>query len=437
MNKFPLLVIIACLLFYGCSKEKQKPNSSIHSVKISLVSGNNQTIEIGNPLTDSIVVKVTDNGNAVSNTIVKFTGSGCNEDLIAEVITKSDGTAKYSWRMAGNAGSQTLKVVAFNENIKVDSLNVSASASIPAFETSDNTISACTPYNSQPIMFCKFTTGKLFACFEKKAAMRYSDDNGISWYPVKKFGSNHRITGITTTPQDEIFAATDGDGIFYSKDAGNTWKDITPATFSKTNFPADISYSNGAIIFTGTGKVFSSANKGDAWTTSASGLPLNYGYLFPRRLNNGDLYVVAFSYGLYKSTDGGITWAVQENLSTAPVMSICEDKNGWFYKSVLNHTVNGDTCTIYISKDNGQTFNILYSDVKAFITNMDVLDDFHLYFLNTSQFNIITGSGPSIFNLQQLADMCYSSITSNAFLLNNSRLFYSRNGLIGYRKAVF
>ncbi|MDB5128855.1 sialidase family protein [Mucilaginibacter sp.] len=206
----------------------------------------------------------------------------------------------------------------------------------------------------------------------------------ISWLPLKGLGSKYYVTAIVTTPTDEIFAATNGNGLLYSKDEGATWEDVSPIGFDKRDFPTDIVYTkNGKLIITGQkASVFISADKGKTWVVSKSGLPVNLRCNFPIELNNGDLYVMDFLSSLYKSVDGGVTWV--EEPKVRELEAICTDKNGWMYKcTFVNADPSGQAASnIVVSKDNGKTF-MPYAKVNSFVYVMKAEDDGNIYYFDS------------------------------------------------------
>ena len=431
MPKSLFIPVIFLLLLYSCSKKDNKPAQQSAPIKISLLSGDNQSSGIGHPLNDSILVKVTQNGSPLNNTIVQFTGSGCNSDLSVQLNTKADGTIKYLWRLTANQGAQSLSAVVMDGTNKADSVIIHATATSP---NTNGFISACTPYNSEALNIVSLSSGRLLSCFTGKNSLRYSDDNGVSWNPVKSLGANHSILAVVTSPQDEIFVGTKGDGVFYSKDLGNTWVDITPDNFNKSEAIGDMGFSGGSLIFTGSSNdIFTSLDKGKSWTSSVAGLPSNFGYIFPCSLNNGDLYVVSLGLILFKSTDGGANWSAQNTIADQ-VLAICVDNNGWFYKSTFSNT-NGSI--VYISKDSGQTYSVLYT-VNDFVDTMSILSDGSMYYSNFFYLNKIYGAidnqgqYPSNKNITQQIAKVDANITNRSFLINKDRLFYISGGLIRY-----
>jgi len=140
------LLSIASVLFYGCSKSNQpgpKGGGTTDAVKIELVSGDKQTDTIGRTLANFITVKVSVAGVAKAGYQVQFLGSGCNSDRVDKYPTAADGTASYNWSLAGDVGTQTLKMIVFDsQNKKLDSVTATSTALAPVAGWH---FSACTP----------------------------------------------------------------------------------------------------------------------------------------------------------------------------------------------------------------------------------------------------------------------------------------------------
>ena len=427
MKKYAI-ILISSLLLYGCKKENTVKNTPTDIIKITLVSGSNQTAAVGYPLTDSIVVKVTKNGTPASNYDVQFIGSGCNEDLVIDLHTKADGTVKYSWFMASDQGQQTLRAVAVANNQRVDSLTVNAIAIKPVAVP---TRSACTP--GSPETLAQLSTGRIIACFYTKTSIRYSDDEGVSWHPLTGFGSSHSISRIAVSPQDEIFAAAD-DGIFYSKDAGVSWANITPPSIPNPGFATDLAYTlGGKLLFSSSvnNAVYTSADKGKTWVTG-TGLPTN-GPAFGNfvELLNGDLYLVSYNNIMYKSTDIGKTWTVQSDYSTERVMSIYVDNSGWLYKTSQLVGTQQPGGKFVISKDNGVTFtNFLNFSPGGtpYVTNISIQPDGYMYF------DELANSIARVYNANLIADnYALTNVAFAAYIATKTgRFMFAANGGITY-----
>jgi len=109
---------------------------------------------------------------------------------------------------------------------------------------------------------------------------------------------------------------------------------------------------------------------------------------------NGNLYVTGQeSETIYKSADGGKSWASISNMQNEGYFAFYIDNNNWFYKSAAN-VANG---WIYISKDNGATYSTLYTSTSSntFFENMSVQSDGNFYFTD-SHLGLYQGIGTSI-----------------------------------------
>jgi hypothetical protein len=426
MSKYAI-ILISSLLFYGCKKETTTKNTPSDIIKITLVSGSNQTAAIGYTLVDSIVVKVTKNGAPASSYNVEFIGSGCNKDLITELQTKTDGTVKYSWQMASDQGLQTLKAVAIVNNQRVDSITVNATATKPVGLPAR---SACTP--SFPETLVELSTGRIIACFYTKTSIRYSDDEGVSWHPLTGFGASHSVSRIAVSPQDEIFVAAD-DGIFYSKDAGTSWANITPPSIPNPGFATDLAYTlGGKLLFSSSvnNAVYTSADKGKTWVIG-TGLPTPPAFGNFVELLNGDLYLVSYSNILFKSTDIGKTWTAQTDKSTEAVMSIYVDNNGWFYKAANLFGAQQPPGEFVISKDNGATFtNFLNFSPGGppYVTNISIQPDGYMYF------DELAHSIARVYNANLIADnYALTGVVFPAYIATKTgRFMFAANGGITY-----
>ena len=387
-------LILICTLYFSCSNKSQPnpQNGGSDGIKISLVSGGNQTDTTGWLLPNPIVVKVTQNGTAVSNYNLVFEGSGCNDGRMDKYATKADGTVNYYWYLAGDLGQQSLKVIAVDANNKrVDSLTVNSTA-IAAGSGGWHT-SACTyPFGFSITALCKSGAGRLFTSFSGGPTyLKYSDDNGVSWNTVKALGSAHRFESVGASSANEVFAAAD-DGNFYSADNGQTWTTLPAQGF-------DFPYISG-IIFTSSGNIFAlslhgssyvSSDKGKTWTAAThSG---DDSFVSPSEDQNGNLYFVGQTSGLiYKSADVGKTWKTL-NFPNDRFVSLFIDKNNWFYASDNGFRTYG----IYISKDNAVNFNLMATTADGFNDNISVQADGNLYFnrINSGLFRFNSTAGPA------------------------------------------
>ncbi len=137
-----------------------------------------------------------------------------------------------------------------------------------------------------------------------------STDGGASWQPTGPGISATRVYGLTSNRR-AIFAATNG-GVFKSKDAGASWqlwgKGIAAASITRM-------YVSGSTIFAGAfgskSGVSRSTDFGQTWTPSTG--PIAYKII--RALwASGNTVLAAGEGGYFKSTDNGVSFT-----STVPV----------------------------------------------------------------------------------------------------------------------
>jgi hypothetical protein len=379
-------IVLIGTLYFSCSKSSQpgpKDGGSTSNIKIELVSGNNQTDTIGRQMQTPIVVKVTKDGTVQKDYVVKFVASGCNDDLTYSSSTKADGTTDYLWRLAGDVGQQTLKMIVLDsQNKRLDSVTAVCNALAPGKGWH---YSACTyPFGFYVTSICKLSSGRLFTALDGgNAYLRYSDDNGRSWNSVKSLGNTHRFQYVMSTQADEVFAVA-SDGTYYSKDAGQTWASLSIQEFNSKQITGMVSAPSGKLLVTTTyDPLYISPDKGKTWTKIPSAA-----LVFPNSSSNGgdfadpsedmdgNLYVVGKQTdAVFQSKDGGKSWSVP----TPNEMdnSFYVGPNNWFYKYVRSGLPVG----LYISKNSGATYSKLFSVPVDFCDNMSVQNDgnFYLY----------------------------------------------------------
>jgi hypothetical protein len=405
-------LLLLCTLYFSCSKSKQPgpQDAGTNTIKITLVSGSGQTDTVGQTLLSPIVIKVTQNGAPVSGYTVQFTGSGCNSDRVDLASSKSDGTISYNWSLAGDIGPQTLKAYAINsQNIKVDSVTAMGTGVAPG---SGRHYSACSvQLGYMPTSFCKLSTGRLFVSYGG-LELRYSDDNGASWNLVASLGKTHNLQFVLSSPTDELFAFSVGDGIFYSSDAGATWTIINANPFNIQGPFSAVCTPSGKLLVADGETINISLDKGKTWAAPAASFgDTQIGS--PTEDKNGSLYVVGEeTQTIFKSTDNGVTWTIPH--PTERDFAIYVDNNNTFYRS----TTGGG---IYISKDNGVTYTQLVNAPNELIENMSVQSDGNFYYdLLVKGLYVVKGT-----NQAQHLDDNESSVPTVYILSKNNNIVYS------------
>jgi photosystem II stability/assembly factor-like uncharacterized protein len=364
MKKGFYFIVVMVIFCFGCKKDKKKKPVDQSYLKIELIQGNNQRDTIGNLLKDTIKVKVTQNGAPATNYIVQFKRSGCEDVNITEQAISTNGQASYTWYLSGEAGGQLLDIIVLDNNRnKKDSISATAIGITAAHGWHRSGCMQNFPVNT----VSELNSGRLLASLNTLDYPYYSDDNAISWHPLKTFLKKYFISKIISDTQNDVFLATKNDGVFYSKDGGQTWANRSSGITDPTGF-ADMAYTpGGRLIFTDKSGVYISNDKGLTWTNESSGLPGGQSF-YPCEQLNGDLYIIGSDDEVYKLSNAGNTWVNQGtnlgNYLLASVASIFIDDNGDMYIGNPHNGI-GVNGNIYKSKDGGKTWNMLFSQTPV------------------------------------------------------------------------
>ena len=184
---------------------------------------------------------------------------------------------------------------------------------------------------------CSFSSPALPAAKNAMANATFmrSDDDNASWTTKMKIDDKKDISGIDVlsmavnpTDPNNVYLGTDSNGLFMTKDAGETWVQVPyidkayGLVFDPTN--PDVMYGTG--LLNGRAKIFKRSGEGQEWkeiytepdngTTIAS--------LAIDSKNPSVLYAGTSDGVIIKTTDGGQTW-VNLKIATnpnAPIVSI-------------------------------------------------------------------------------------------------------------------
>lgn len=195
----------------------------------------------------------------------------------------------------------------------------------------------------------------------------YTEDGGETWKKRNDFGIKsidfHSNIGFGSAPLGEIF---------YTNDSGETWRMIeAPMTNSLWGVAV---LDNSSSIFTGTGGVI--------WKTSNSGNSLsrmNFPLVstditdvdFPNALTG---FLSAQNEGIWKSTDGGQTWA---NMLREPGMTFFEIS---FPNEYVGYAVGAAFSTeerLMKTSDGGSSWERLNTNNNSILWGVDFYDPAH------------------------------------------------------------
>lgn len=380
MKPYLLWSILFVLFIAGCSKSKTPgpADNGSSSPKLSIVSGNNQTAKVGFFPTDTIKVKVSGTNINVKNYYVEFRGSGCNADLPTTSGIENNGTSVAYYRLAGNVGAQTFQATLIEQasNKRIDSVAFNFTGT--PFTTGLN-YSACSPPYISNITFCKTGSGRIITSFgASNTSLRYSDDEGASWYPVKPLGVNHKFQSVRSDGKNQVIADALNEGLYYSADNGETWQLRSNVPFKGKTYGSMTYSSSGKMFYlVKYGALYYSEDNGVTWIKSD--LPSD-NYWTTQEGPGGEFYVFGEALGLYKSTDKGQHWNLLPGVVTADgshdgMFGFYVDyKTGYVYKSAQQPSQ-----LLWVSTDGGSNYKTYLSSLNTLANYITKFNDM-LYF---------------------------------------------------------
>lgn len=103
----PTFAILLCAAVAACGEDTMQPEAE---TRVAVQSGDNQSQTVGQSLASPVVVRVSQDGQAVAGTTVTWsvTGGGGSVNPTSST-TGSDGLASTMWTMGATAGTNTLE----------------------------------------------------------------------------------------------------------------------------------------------------------------------------------------------------------------------------------------------------------------------------------------------------------------------------------------
>ncbi len=221
----------------------------------------------------------------------------------------------------------------------------------------------------------------------------YESDNwGTSWQNISGSFPNKVVNDILIDPSnsDNMWVATEGDGVYFSADAGANWDFNTTGAGGNGSVRSLIfGYENTDVLFAGflSLGVCKSEDSGNSWVYSNTGIAALLINDIEIEESNPQRILASFeaenSGGCYLSNDGGESWELVESLPATRFSTVGINTDGTLYA-----WSNGPSTVaqegLYMSDDNGQTWQNLgpnlgtYFETEIFAlaipeTNPDVI----------------------------------------------------------------
>ena len=193
----------------------------------------------------------------------------------------------------------------------------------------------------------------LYAC--TKYGLFVSADFGNNWVDTYNGIVNQIVTKVLARG-DKIYAGTQRNGVFVSKDKGQTWENMNLGNYRII----DMIFKGEELFVLSSEGIFSNTNDGVIWEYRNSGLE-------NRVLNNfainGEELYIGTDKGMYRSTNDGWRWdKVSPILETHRINSIYINSNQEIYVATEGN--------IYFSTDHGETWDFTNYGMTNLSTNV-------------------------------------------------------------------
>ncbi len=174
------------------------------------------------------------------------------------------------------------------------------------------------------------------------------------------------ITALTVNSNSELFAGSDGAGMFLSTNNGDSWQRINNG-LTDHHIQTVFVDSNGKLYAGTSSGLFFSTDNGGNWSIMDNGLPNSKVQALTIN-SDGSIFVGFYADGIYRSSDNGNSWL---QVSTMGTLSLIVKSNDFIYA--------GTYLGPYRSTDNGATWEEISNGfipdgfgniyVKAFAVN--------------------------------------------------------------------
>jgi len=231
---------------------------------------------------------------------------------------------------------------------------------------------------------------------EMVSAIHKTTDGGITWKLVTTkpdfFGNGAtrfyaEKIGVDPFNKDFVAAASNSQGLWISNDEGETWNYsslkgepfcclafnpyvknmLYVATLDSLPF-ADYLYPNHSYKREKIGRLYLSKDNGKTWQTIFEKKGISFTNLVFNKNNPEEILATFRNDGIYKSTDRGRTFIKKTtSLGMSDFSTIYPDPNNSsiYYSSVCQYpALNYASVPIYISKDKGETWQLIKKDYK-------------------------------------------------------------------------
>ena len=177
--------------------------------------------------------------------------------------------------------------------------------------------------------------------------MYRSTDDGISWATYDNGLSLSYLADILVTPSGDLFAGTQGDGVYKRGKTDTSWTQVSDGMKSSLVYSL-VTLHDGTVLAGCYNGLFRSTNDGVDWTPSRKGITsptiedlLSY--------DATTVFAAVWNAGVYTSTDAGNTWKKSNGMTSTRPTCIEKDSAGNIYVGTQQQGV-------FVSTDRGGTW---------------------------------------------------------------------------------
>ena len=194
-------------------------------------------------------------------------------------------------------------------------------------------------------------TDSLFSLVAHASGIYRTTDGGANW-TLAASGTYRGVTGFNGI----YYATSNSGGVEKSNDGGLTWTPVSPQV-PQSNWQSATSSGAGALLGHW-GGIFRASGYNDPVPASHTGLNLALVHGLAYYSDTNELWGGTEGSGLYRSTDGGVTWDQMVNGLNNWMIYELAPTNHQYYQSgrMLAGTLDG----AYTSLDGGQTWSYVY-----------------------------------------------------------------------------
>ncbi len=224
---------------------------------------------------------------------------------------------------------------------------------------------------------------ELFAATSGEGIL-HSTDHGTTWAPTSFPATATYATSICITPRVLYAGITGTSGTLQSHNSGASWEASTGSTIP--SFVSKVFYDNGPVYAVGNVKVFRTLSEGNSWDT-LSGDPIN-SMQWTGFAHTSSRIVIGSSSGLFESTDEATTWkSVNGPLATSRIFAMASDGD---------LVLAGVESAVLISTDGGGSWSTMADSLPAGIALETVSMDSKNIYVGTIGYGLWSHKRPSV-----------------------------------------